>query len=117
MELQDKLKLALAALLVIAGIAAYYLIPDTQGFLRVLAVIVGVLLAVGAVWVARPGKEFVAYAQDSVAEAKKVVWPTRKEATQLTGLVFLFVLVLSVFMWLIDSGLSWVFYDLILGRG
>ena len=57
------------------------------------------------------------YAQDSVGEAKKVVWPTRKEATQLTGVVFLFVLVLALFMWLVDSGLSWLFYDLILGRG
>ena len=71
----------------------------------------------GAVWLSAPGKSFVTYAQDSVGEAKKVVWPTRKEATQLTGLVFLFVLVLALFMWLVDSGLSWLFYDLILGRG
>jgi preprotein translocase subunit SecE len=35
----------------------------------------------------------------------------------MTGVVFLFVGVLSLFMWAVDSGLTWVFYDLILGRG
>lgn len=57
------------------------------------------------------------YAQDSVAEAKKVVWPTRKEATQMTVMVFVFVFVLALFMWLVDSGLSWLFYDILLKRG
>lgn len=117
MELQDKLKLVLAGLLVVAGIAGYYLVPESQTVARVAMVVAGVLLAAGAVWLSTPGKSFVTYAQDSVGEAKKVVWPTRKEATQLTGLVFLFVLVLALFMWLVDSGLSWLFYDLILGRG
>ena len=117
MELQDKLKLVLAGLLVVAGIAGYYLVPESQTVARVAMVVAGVLLAAGAVWLSAPGKSFVTYAQDSGGEAKKVVWPTRKEATQLTGVVFLFVLVLALFMWLVDSGLSWLFYDLILGRG
>ena len=117
MELQDKLKLVLAMALVVAGIAAYYLIPEAQGIARVASVIAGILLAVGVIWLSQPGKDFVGYAQDSVAEAKKVVWPTRKEVTQMTLLVFVFVLVLSLFMWLVDSGLSWLFYDVILHRG
>ena len=117
MELQDKLKLVLAMALVVAGIAAYYLIPEAQGTARVASVIAGILLAVGVIWLSQPGKDFVGYAQDSVAEAKKVVWPTRKEVTQMTLLVFVFVLVLSLFMWLVDSGLSWLFYDVILHRG
>ena len=117
MEMQDKLKLALAGLLVVAGVVGFYMIPEDQGVLRALAFIIGVVLAAGAIWLSTPGKEFVAYANDSLVEARKVVWPTRKEAMQMTGMVFVFVLVLALFMWMVDSGLSWLFYDVILGRG
>ena len=47
-------------------------------------------------------------------EAKKVVWPTRKETLQTTGLVFAFVLAMAVFLWLTDKSIEWVLYDLIL---
>ena len=92
-------------------------IPEGQDVLRVLAVLAGLAAAGGVVWLSQPGKDFVLYAQDSVAEAKKVVWPTRKEATQMTVMVFVFVFVLALFMWLVDSGLSWLFYDILLKRG
>ncbi|TIC78447.1 preprotein translocase subunit SecE [Crenobacter intestini] len=117
MEMQDKMKLALAGLLVAAGVAGFYLVPEGQGLLRTLAFVAGLAMAVGVLWVSTPGREFVAYAHESVAEAKKVVWPTRKEATQMTGLVFVFVTLLALFMWLVDSSLTWFFYDLILKRG
>lgn len=117
MELQDKLKLGLAALLVAAGVAGFYLVPDSQPFLSGAVFVLGLVLAIGAVWLSQPGKSLVLYGQESVAEAKKVVWPNRKETMQLTGLVFLFVFVLALFMWGVDSGLSWLFYDVLLGRG
>ncbi|MCP1293230.1 MULTISPECIES: preprotein translocase subunit SecE [Chromobacterium] len=117
MEMQDKIKLALAGLLVAAGIVGFYMIPADQGILRALSFVAGVILAVGAVWLSQPGKSFVTYANESLVEARKVVWPTRKEAMQMTGMVFVFVLVLALFMWLVDSSLSWLFYDVILGRG
>jgi preprotein translocase subunit SecE len=44
-----------------------------------------------------------------------VVWPSRKEATQMTLYVFGFVVVMALFLWLTDKTLEWVFYDLILG--
>ncbi|WP_166642195.1 preprotein translocase subunit SecE [Paludibacterium purpuratum] len=115
--MQDKIKLSLAGLLVAAGVVGFYVIPDTQSFLRVLAMFVALALAAGVVWVTTPGREFVAYARESVVEGRKVVWPTRKEAMQMTGIVFLFVAVLALFMWLVDSGLTWLVYDVILGRG
>jgi preprotein translocase subunit SecE len=46
---------------------------------------------------------------------KKVVWPERKEAIQITAYVFGFVLIMAVFLWLTDKTLEWLFYDLILG--
>ncbi len=117
MEMQDKIKLAVAGLIVVAGIAGFYMIPETQGLLRPLAFIVSLAAGAGMVWLSRPGKDFVGYAQESVVEARKVVWPSRKEALQITGMVALFVFVLALFMWLVDSGLTWLVYDVLLGRG
>jgi len=40
------------------------------------------------------------------AEARKVVWPERKETMQSTLMVVVMVLILSLFLWLVDSGFS-----------
>jgi preprotein translocase subunit SecE len=61
------------------------------------------------------GKQLIGFGRDSVRETKKVVWPTRKEAMQMTGYVFAFVFVMALFMWFTDKTLEWVLYDLILG--
>ena len=117
MEKQDKFKIGLAILLVVAGVRCFYLVPESQGLLRILVMLVSLVLAAGVMYISRPGKDFMAYAHDCVAEGRKVVWPARKEAVQITGMVFLFVAVLALFMWLVDSGLSWLVYDVLLGRG
>jgi preprotein translocase subunit SecE len=56
-----------------------------------------------------------AFGRDSWKEVKKVVWPTRKEAIQMTAYVIAFCAVMALFLWLTDKTLEWVFYDLILG--
>jgi preprotein translocase subunit SecE len=61
------------------------------------------------------GKQLIAFGRDSWREVKKVVWPTRKEAIQMTAYVFGFVVIMSIFLWLTDKTLEWVFFDLILG--
>jgi preprotein translocase subunit SecE len=112
----DKLKIAVAALLVIAGIAAFHYFTDALTILRVLAVLGGLVGAALVMWTTVPGKQFYVYAQESVDETKKVVWPTRKETLQTTGIVFVFVLIMALFLWLVDASLIWVVKKLI-GRG
>jgi preprotein translocase subunit SecE len=53
--------------------------------------------------------------KEAVRETKKVVWPTRKEATQITLIVFAFVLVMAIFLWGTDKILEFLLYDVILG--
>jgi len=62
-----------------------------------------------------PGKQFFAFSQESIDETKRVVWPTRKETLQTTGVVFAFVAVMAVFLWLVDAGLLWA-VRLLMGR-
>ncbi len=79
------------------------------------ALLVLIAAAVALFFTSEPGKQLIAFGRDSVREVKKVVWPTRKEAGQMTGYVFAFVLVMALFMWLTDKTLEWVLYDLVLG--
>ena len=111
----DKAKLAVAGVLVIGAVAAFYALGKQDLWLRVIALLVLLAAAVGVFFTAEAGKQLIAYGQDSVKEVRKVVWPTRKEAIQMTGYVFAFVFVMALFLWLTDKTLEWVLYDLILG--
>ena len=111
----DKIKLALAALLVVAGVAGYYYLAASSILLRVAAVLAGIIAGIVVAWTSLPGQQFVAFARESLAEVKKVVWPTRKETMQTTAAVFAFVVVMAMYLWVSDKTLEWVLYDLILG--
>ncbi len=103
----DKIKLGLAVLLVVAGIAGFYLLKDNAAILRVASVLAGLVAAALVAWTTAPGRVFFVYAQESVAETKKVVWPSRKETVQTTGMVLAFVLVMAIFLWIVDALLVW----------
>ena len=111
----DKVKLAAAGLLVIAAVAAFYALGKQDLWVRTAALIVVLAAAVATFFTSEPGKQLIAYGRDSVREVKKVVWPTRKEALQMTGYVFAFVVVMAIFLWVTDKTLEWVLYDLVLG--
>ena len=111
----DKLKFAIALLLVVAGIAGFYMLAEQAMVVRVLAVLAGIAAGSAVAWFTEPGQRFVELGRESIAEAKKVVWPSRKETLQTTGVVFAFVLAMAIMLWITDKSLEWVLYDLILG--
>jgi len=111
----DKAKLVGAAALVVAALAAFYLLAKQGQIAQWGALLVGLAAAVAVFFSSEPGKELVAFGRDAWREVRKVVWPSRKEATQMTLYVFAFVVVMALFLWLTDKTLEWVFYDLILG--
>ena len=111
----DKLKFMLALLLLAAGVAGFYLLGEQPMILRVLSVLAGLGAGVSVAWFTAPGRRFFEFSREAVVETKKVVWPSRKETMQTTGIVFAFVLVMAIMLWITDKGLEWVLYDLILG--
>ena len=111
----DKAKLAVAGVLVIAAVVAFYALSRQDLWIRVGALIVLLAAAVATFFTSELGKQLIAFGNDSVREVRKVVWPTRKEALQMTGYVFAFVIVMALFLWMTDKTLEWVLYDLILG--
>ena len=111
----DKIKFALALLLVAAGVAGFYLLGAAALILRILSVLAGVAAGAAVAWFTEPGRRFFAFSQDAVTEARKVVWPTRKETMQMTGVVILFVIVMALFLWIVDGTLTWL-VQLLMGR-
>ncbi len=94
-----------ALLLLIAGIAGFYYLRDSAMVIRVISVLAGIVLAVVVVWFTPQGKQFYAFSRESSEETRRVVWPSRKETMQTTGVVFAVVLVMAIFLWMVDAGL------------
>jgi preprotein translocase subunit SecE len=111
----DKAKLAAAATLVVAALAAFYLLTKQGQLVQWAVLLLGLGAAVVLFFTAEAGRQLAAFGRDAWREVKKVVWPARKEAVQITAYVFGFVLIMALFLWLTDKTLEWLFYDLILG--
>jgi preprotein translocase subunit SecE len=111
----DKAKLAGAAALVVGALAAFYLLGKQGQLAQWGALLAGMAAATAVFFASEPGKELFSFGRDAWREVKKVVWPSRKEAVQMTLYVFGFVVLMALFLWLTDKTLEWVFYDLILG--
>jgi preprotein translocase subunit SecE len=111
----DKAKLGLAVVLLLASLVGFYLLAKQGQVAQWGALIAGLVAAVVVFLSSELGKQFLAFGRDSWREVKKVVWPTRKEAMQMTAYVFAFVVVMAMFLWFTDKTLEWVFYDLLLG--
>lgn len=111
----DKAKLAAAAVMVAVSLVAYYALSKQGSLFQWLGLLAGLAVAVIVFLTSETGKALLAFGQESTKEIKKVVWPARREAIQMTLYVFGFVFVMALFLWLTDKTLEWFFYDLILG--
>ncbi|NCP41488.1 MAG: preprotein translocase subunit SecE [Rhodoferax sp.] len=111
----DKAKLAAAAAMVAVSLVAYYALSKQGPLFQWLGLLAGLAVAVVVFLTSETGKALLAFGQESTKEIRKVVWPARREAIQMTLYVFGFVFVMALFLWLTDKTLEWFFYDLILG--
>ncbi len=111
----DKLKVTLAIVAAIAGIVAFYVLVGQPKYVRLGALVGGVVVAAILILISQTGRDLIAFAKESVREAKKVVWPTRKEAGQMTLVVFGFVLIMAIFLFTTDKVLEYLIMNVILG--
>ncbi|WP_151448801.1 preprotein translocase subunit SecE [Lacisediminimonas profundi] len=111
----DKAKIIVAVFAVIAGVVGFYFLAGRPTYVRAGALVAGLVVAVAFAWTTVSGRGFLNFSREAVRETKKVVWPTRREALQITGVVFAFVVVMAIFLWGTDKLLEFVLYDLILG--
>jgi preprotein translocase subunit SecE len=104
----DTVKLALAVLILLAGLVSYYYFASSAVLLRAFGVIVAVAAGLGVVFTSFQGQLLWKFIQGARVELRKVVWPTREETIQTTLVVLVFALIGGVFFWLLDLVLLFV---------
>jgi preprotein translocase subunit SecE len=112
----ERIKIAVAALIAVGAFVAFYALGDKPTVVRLAALLGLLAVAVVAMWFTQAGRTFVAFSRESWEEAKRVVWPSRKETLQTTGVVFLFVFLMALFLWAVDWGLLTI-TEKLLGTG
>ena len=112
----ERIKIILAALIAVGGLVAFYWLGERPTVVKLAALFGAWAVAIVLMWFTETGRTFVAFSREAWEEAKRVVWPTRKETLQTTGVVFVFVLVMALFLWIVDASLLWVTQK-VLGTG
>ena len=102
----DLVKWIVAAVLLVAALAAFYLFPEESLLLRVVGLLVVAGVCGAIVYTTERGRNLWLFLRDARTEVRKVVWPTRTETLQTTGIVIVMVSILAVVMWGFDSLLS-----------
>ena len=110
----DLLLVTLAALLAIAGVVGFALLSEEALAIRLGVLGGGLVLSVIIAWFSPSGKRFLNYGQQSWEELRRVVWPTRKETLNTTGLVMAFVVIIAFFLFICDKLIEWGLYDVLL---
>ena len=110
------IRLALSFLLLVAGLLGFYLLSEQPTVIRILSILAGIGAFIAVFWTTPQGKQAFDFLGEAITEAKKVVWPTRKETIQMTLIVFVLVVIMAIFLAFIDIGFSYII-NLLLGRG
>jgi len=103
----DTIKLAVAVALLVAGVLGFYWYADESLLFRVLGLIAVALVAIGIVFTTALGQSLAGFLKESRTEVRKMVWPTRAEATQTTLIVIVVVILVGILLWLLDMVLGW----------
>lgn len=112
----DKLKLTIASLILLGAIGAFYYLGDQSMLLRVVMLLVALGVATAVAARTAPGAEAIDFGRGALIEIRKVVWPTGKETTQTTMIVFVMVVLMALVLWLFDTFLVWA-VKLMTGQG
>jgi preprotein translocase subunit SecE len=103
----DSIKLVLAVLITVAGIAGFYYFGNESLLLRVVSLLIAMAVAVALVMITAMGQDFWGFVQGSQVELRKIIWPTKKETMQTTLIVMVMVLFVGILLWMFDGLLLW----------
>ena len=104
----DMMKFALAVLVAAAGVAVFYLMPSWPAPVRGLVVVLGFVGALAIASMTAAGYRGREFFSESLFELRKVVWPTQQEATRITIVVLIVVVIISLILAGFDFVISWL---------
>ena len=105
----DLAKYLAAAALVVAGVFAFYWFqPQLATPVRSIIVALGIVGAVAVFLTTGKGHQTRDFFSETRFEMRKVVWPTRQEATRLTWIVIIAVAIISLVLAGFDQIIQWL---------
>ncbi len=107
----DKILVFSAILAAIAGLLAFTFLTDETLTVRVIAMLAGLVGGALIAAFSPSGKRFFAYGRSSYEELRRVVWPTRRETINTTGMVSAFAVAVAIYLFFIDKLVQWALYD------
>ncbi len=110
----DVVLVTLAVLSAVAGVVAFALLTEQPISVRLGVLAGGIVLGVLIAWMSPSGKRLLAYGRQSYDELRRVVWPTKKETLNTTGMVIAFVVIMAFFLFICDKLIEWGLYDFLL---
>ncbi len=99
----DMLKWLIVIGLLGGVVAGNYMYEEFSVLYRALAAVVLVAIAGLIAASTVKGSTFITFAKDAKTEVRKVVWPTRQEAVQTTGIVLVAVFIVGILLWILDG--------------
>ena len=104
----DIVKYVIAVVLVAAGVFAFYWFQgEWPTWMRVGAVIAGLVLGAMVFMTSGRGPELREFFKETRFELRKVVWPTRQETMRTTWVVMVVVVVVSLILGGFDMVIQW----------
>ncbi|EGN75168.1 preprotein translocase, SecE subunit [Idiomarina sp. A28L] len=99
----DIVKWIIVVALLVAAVIGNNIYGDMSVALRALAVVILVVIAGFVAAKTEKGSTFLTFAKESRTEVRKVVWPSRKEATQTTLIVLAATVLVALLLWGLDG--------------
>ena len=104
-EINSKDKIAWGAATVVAGLGifGFYYFSSYPLIYRVLGLVLVFIFDVIILFNTEKGRTLRSFMGDARQELRKVVWATKMETVQTTIIVFVVVIIISIFLWLLDK--------------
>lgn len=112
----ETVKVFAAMALLVASVVGYYVYSEAHVVARVLGLLVGISVAGFVFYQSDKGRSWFGYLSNARKEVRQVIWPTRQETVQMTLIVFVVVILMSIFLWLVDMFFLWA-VQILTGQG
>ncbi len=104
----DTVKWGIVFLLLAGSVAGNVFYGEASVLIRAIAVVFAVAVAGFVAMQTEKGRNAFLFAKEARTEVRKVVWPTRQETIQTTGIVLVVTVLTALLLWGLDSVLFWL---------
>jgi preprotein translocase subunit SecE len=109
----DLVKVLSSIALVIGGFVFYFL-GQQDAWILLSALLLSLIIAAVVFLTSSTGQSLIIFFKAAYTELLRVVWPSRRETTQMTIVVFVFVIIMAIFLWSVDKLIELALFDLVL---